>query len=88
MVMAGELSRRLGLVDAAYVDRIRRIVERCGLPVRGPALGADRYLELMRLDKKSEAGEIRFVVIESPGRAAVRPAPDGLVREVLAATCA
>ncbi len=88
MVMAGELSRRLGLVDAAYVDRIRRIVERCGLPVRGPALGADRYLELMRLDKKSEAGEIRFVVIEAPGRAAVRPAPDALVREVLAATCA
>ncbi len=88
MVMAGELSRRLGLVDATYVDRLRRIVERCGLPVRGPALGADRYLELMRHDKKAEAGEIRFVVIESPGRAALRPAPDGLVREVLAATCA
>ena len=88
MVMAAELSRRLGLIDAAYAARIRRLVERCGLPVRGPALGADRYLELMRLDKKSEAGEIRFVVIEAPGRAALRAAPDGLVREVLADTCA
>ena len=39
----------------------------------------------MRLDKKAEAGEIRFVVIESPGRAGVRPAPDALVAEVLAA---
>jgi len=40
----------------------------------------------MRLDKKSEAGEIRFVVIEAPGRAGVRAAPDALVGDVLAAT--
>jgi 3-dehydroquinate synthase len=85
MVMAADLSHRLGLINAAYLSRIRRIVERCGLPVRGPALGADRYLELMRVDKKAEAGEIRFVVIEAPGRAGMRAAPDALVREVLAA---
>jgi 3-dehydroquinate synthase len=88
MVMAAELSRRLGLIDAAYASRIRQLVERCGLPVKGPDLGADRYLELMRLDKKAEAGEIRFVVLESPGHAAVRAAPDRMVREVLATTCA
>jgi 3-dehydroquinate synthase len=87
MVMAAELSRRLGLIDADYASRIRTLVERCGLPVRAPALGADRYLELMRVDKKAEGGEIRFVVIEAPGRAGVRTAPDALVREVLAATC-
>jgi 3-dehydroquinate synthase len=85
MVMAADLSRRLGLIDEAYAGRIRSLVERCGLPVRGPALGAQRYLELMRLDKKAEAGEIRFVVIEAPGRAGMRAAPDVLVREVLAA---
>jgi 3-dehydroquinate synthase len=87
MVMAAQLSRRLGLIDAAYESRIRHLVERCGLPVCGPALGADRYLELMRLDKKSEGGEIRFVVIEAAGRGGVRAAPDALVREVLADTC-
>lgn len=86
MVMAAELSVRLGLIDKAYAARIRRLVERCGLPVRGPALGTQRYLELMRLDKKSEGGEIRFVVIEAPGRAGMRPAPDALVSDVLAAT--
>jgi 3-dehydroquinate synthase len=85
MVMAAELSRRLGLVDAAYVQRLRSIIERAGLPVRGPALGEERYLELMRHDKKAEGGEIRFVVIEAPGRAGVRPAPDTTVREVLRA---
>jgi 3-dehydroquinate synthase len=85
MVMAINLSQRLGLVDAAYADRLTRLIERARLPVVGPALGADRYLELMRVDKKSEGGEIRFVVIDAPGRAAMRPAPEALVRDVIAA---
>ncbi|CAM3409883.1 3-dehydroquinate synthase [Paracidovorax anthurii] len=92
MVMAAELSHRLGLVDADFVARLRRLIERAGLPVRGAVLdaadNAGRYLELMRLDKKAEGGEIRFVVIDGPGRAAVRPAPDALVREVIDACCA
>lgn len=92
MVMAAELSRRLGLVDAAFVQRLRQLIERAGLPVRGPVIdagdNAGRYLELMRVDKKSEGGEIRFVVIDGPGRAAVRPAPDAMVREVIDACCA
>ena len=85
MVMAADLSVRLGLIDQAYADRLTRLIERAKLPVHGPALGADRYIELMRVDKKSEAGEIRFVVIDAPGRASVRPAPDEMVRAVLAA---
>jgi 3-dehydroquinate synthase len=84
MVMALQLSRRLGLVDDAFVQRVTALIARAGLPTVGPALGAERYLELMRVDKKAEAGEIRFVVIERPGQAAVRGAPDALVRQVLA----
>jgi 3-dehydroquinate synthase len=84
MVMALQLSRRLGLVDPSFVERVSALVARAGLPTVGPALGADRYLELMRVDKKAEAGQIRFVVIERPGQAAVRGAPDELVRQVLA----
>ncbi|MEO8151700.1 MAG: 3-dehydroquinate synthase [Rhizobacter sp.] len=85
MVMAADLSQRLGLIGAAYVERLTRLIERAKLPIEGPALGADRYLELMRVDKKSEGGEIRFVVIDEPGRASVRPAPDEIVRDVIAA---
>jgi 3-dehydroquinate synthase len=85
MVMAAELSCRLGLVDTLYVQRLRSIIERAGLPVRGPVLGLDRYLELMRHDKKAEGGEIRFVLFDACGRAVVRPAPDQVVREVLQA---
>jgi 3-dehydroquinate synthase len=84
MVMAMQLSRRLGLVDEAFVQRVTALIARAGLPVVGPALGAERYLELMRIDKKAEGGEIRFVVVEKPGVAGVRGAPDDVVRQVLA----
>jgi 3-dehydroquinate synthase len=87
MVMALELSRRLGTVSVAFAERMTALIARAGLPTRGPALGPDRYLELMRVDKKAEGGEIRFVVIDSPGRAVVRAAPDALVREVIQACC-
>ena len=92
MVMAAQLSQRLGLVDQAFVERLTRLIQRAGLPVRAPLLSptdnAGRYLALMRVDKKSEAGEIRFVLISEPGKAALRSAPEALVREVIDACCA
>lgn len=92
MVMAAHLSQRLGLIDAALVQRLSALIEKAGLPIKGPQLSATdnagRYLELMRLDKKAEGGEIRFVVIDGPGNASVRSAPDALVREVINYCCA
>ena len=92
MVMAAHLSQRLGLVDAAFVQRITRLVQGAGLPTVGPVLDAQdnagRYLDLMRVDKKAEGGEIRCVLIDGPGRACVRGAPDALVRAVIDACCA
>jgi 3-dehydroquinate synthase len=88
MVMASELSHRLGLVDRAFVDRITQLIARAGLPVRGPQLGAAEYLAHMRVDKKAQAGEIRFVLIDGPGRAIVQGASDALVSEVIEACCA
>jgi 3-dehydroquinate synthase len=89
MVMASDLSARLGLMPASFVERMRRLVERARLPVAAPAsIGADRFVELMRVDKKAEGGEIRFVLIESLGRAVQRGAPDALVRETIAACSA
>ncbi|MBN8491284.1 MAG: 3-dehydroquinate synthase [Burkholderiales bacterium] len=85
MVMAADLSARLGLVTEAFSARLQRLIARAGLPVRGPDLGSDRYLELMRVDKKAQGGEIRFVLIDGPGRAVLRAVPDATVRQVLAA---
>jgi len=83
MLMASDLSVRLGLMPEPFVDRMETLLRRAGLPTTGPALGTERYLDLMRVDKKAVAGEIRFVVIEALGRAAVRSAPDDVVVEVL-----
>lgn len=92
MVMAAHLSQRLGLVDAAFVQRLTRLIERAGLPTRGAILdaqdNASAYLEHMRVDKKAEAGAIRFVLIDGPGQAVMRAAPDDMVREVIDACCA
>lgn len=91
MVMAAQLSLRLGLVDAAFVARLTALIKKAGLPTVAPALAptvqanADRYLELMRVDKKAEAGEIKFILINQPGQCVVQTAPDALVREVIAA---
>ena len=83
MVMAADLSVRLGLMPPEFLERLRQLIARAGLPTIGPRLGAERYLELMRVDKKAEGGEMRFVVIESLGNATMRPAPDAVVRDVL-----
>ena len=91
MVMAAQLSHRLGLVDALFVARLTELIARAGLPVKGPILNVDdnagRYLELMRVDKKAEAGDIKFVLIDGPGRAVVRSAPEAMVREVIDHCC-
>jgi len=83
MVLAAHLSAELGLVPAAYAGRIERLVARAGLPTKAPAWAGQRWLELMRLDKKAEAGEIRFVLIDRPGSAVVRPAADEVVLDVI-----
>jgi 3-dehydroquinate synthase len=91
MVMAARLSCALGLVEQAWVDRIIALIRRAGLPTIGPVLdeedNAGRYLALMRLDKKAEAGAIRFVLLDGPARARVQAAPDATVRAVIDDCC-
>jgi 3-dehydroquinate synthase len=87
MVMAADLSARLGLIEHSYARRIKTLIERAGLPTSAPALGADRFIELMRIDKKSQAGEMRFVVLNGPGQATVRAAPTEIVAQVIEANC-
>jgi 3-dehydroquinate synthase len=85
MVLAAEVSVRLGLAQPGLVPRLKALLTRCGLPVVAPRMPLDQWLALMRVDKKAEGGEIRFVLIDGPGRCVVRPAPDALVTQVIAA---
>jgi 3-dehydroquinate synthase len=86
MVMAAELSARCGHLAPVDVARVRRLVQRAGLPATPPAMGPGRYLELMAGDKKAAAGRIRYVLLERIGHAALHADVDeGVVREVVAA---
>ena len=84
MAMAADLSVRLGLIEPAHARRINALVGAAGLPLRAPDLGANAYLDLMRLDKKAAGGSLRFVVLEAPGRAALRVVEPALVAATIA----
>ena len=71
MLMAADLSRRLGMIDASVLTRISALVERAGLPLEAPRIGAARARGLMQMDKKVLSGAIRLVLLEKLGRAAV-----------------
>jgi len=86
MVMACELSLRLGHLQKSDVARVRDLIGRAGLPVAGPALAPERMLELMAVDKKAAQGRVRFIVLEAIGRAALRADPgEARVREAIVA---
>ncbi len=75
-LIAAELSRRLGWLEAEAVLRIERLFVRADLPVRGAPLGAARYLELMRHDKKVQDGRLRLVLLKRIGSAVVSDEAD------------
>ncbi|NYE63531.1 3-dehydroquinate synthase [Duganella sp. 1224] len=84
MVMAADLSQRMGLIDAATVARVRQLVAAAGLPVKAPDLGVDQWLEAMAVDKKNEGGDIKFILMHPLGASKITTAP----RELLLATLA
>ena len=84
MVIAADVSRRLGRIAAADGDRLRRLLARANLPVAAPALGFERWKALMARDKKVSAGAVRFVLLDALGKAAISAdVPDSVLREVL-----
>ena len=71
MVMAADLSRRLGWISGTDAGRARVMVEQSGLPVEAPRIGAARARALMGLDKKVLGGRIRLVLLRALGDAFV-----------------
>ncbi len=69
MLIATDLSSRLGMVSGIVVEKLRQLLTRAGLPTQSPRFGAARALELMQMDKKVLAGSVRLVLLERLGRA-------------------
>jgi 3-dehydroquinate synthase len=86
MVMASELSGRVGLLANADASRVRDLIERAGLPLVPPAMAPERWRELMSVDKKSREGKLQFVVLERIGKATLSSdVPDATLGATLAA---
>jgi shikimate kinase/3-dehydroquinate synthase len=82
MVMAADLSHRLGFIDIGTKTRIVSLIKAAGLPTVPPDLGHERWVELMQIDKKSEGGQIRFILMKPLGTPFITSVP----LEVLQAT--
>jgi 3-dehydroquinate synthase len=82
--LAADLSRRLGWITGSEVDRIIALLQRAGLPVQPPAeMRVEDYLEIMAVDKKNVDGEIRLILLERIGKAAL---PQSVAIDQLKAT--
>jgi 3-dehydroquinate synthase len=85
MVMAADLSVRVGLLSNADASRLKKIIQALHLPTQPPKLGVDRFMELMSVDKKAEGGEVRYILLNGLGQAKIQTVDDDLVIQTLIA---
>ncbi|MCH8550405.1 MAG: 3-dehydroquinate synthase [Natronospirillum sp.] len=72
LLMAADLSSRMGHLESSVIDRVHTLLEQAKLPVRSPdGMSRDDYLQLMARDKKVESGVLRLVLLKSLGHAIV-----------------
>lgn len=87
-VLACRLSERLGRISSEDVRRVERLTAQCGLPTEIEGLGlfeADALIARMAGDKKTEAGALTLILMNSVGQAeAVRGVDPADIKAVLA----
>lgn len=85
MVMAADLSCRMGWLSEEAKARIIAVVQAAGLPTIAPDLGTERWLELMSVDKKNKDGKIKFILLKDIGVPEITTVPLDVLIETLAA---
>src|SRR3989441_8736368 len=84
IVAEARLALRLGVASPQTVLRQERLLAALGLPVRAPAIDADRVLAAMTRDKKARDGRVPFVLAPRIGAFQLQyDVPWDLVRAVL-----
>ena len=84
MMGAVRISQRLGIISEDVVQRQKSLLERFSLPTTAPDVEPQQVVKAMFLDKKTEGGSIKWVLLEGIGRAVVRrDVPTDLVEETL-----
>ncbi|HJT66835.1 MAG TPA: 3-dehydroquinate synthase [Pyrinomonadaceae bacterium] len=88
MLVAGELSRALGLLGAEDLQSLRKAVALCGPLPRADKLDVNQIIRALQHDKKSVDGKINWVLLEGVGRPKIvdgRLIDAGLLRHSLRA---
>ncbi len=87
MLMAVDLSVRLGWLAAADRVATEELLSSAGLPIKAPEnMAVEKYLELMAVDKKVLDGRIRLVLLSAIGEACVTSEVDvSLIKDTIAA---
>ena len=67
MLVAGELSRNLGLLDPGELELLREAVHLCGPLPRADNLDLNHIISALKHDKKSVDGQINWVLLEGVG---------------------
>ena len=84
MMGAARISQRMGMIPEEVVERQRHILERFNLPTTAPDIDPQQAFNAMSLDKKTEGGSIKWVLLEDVGKAVVRrDVPADLVEETV-----
>ena len=71
MVMAADLSYRMGWISKQDVERTKKIIQRANLPVACPNIPLDEFLAYMSHDKKVLNGQLRLVLMKQLGQAII-----------------
>ncbi len=83
-LLAADLSRRMGQITQDDMARVAALFQSAGLPTLAPDLGVEAYLNYMGVDKKVEAGKMRFVLFRKLGECYVSAdAPADLLKQTL-----
>lgn len=71
MVMAADLSQRMGWISAEDLTRTKNIIQRANLPIVCPQIPLDDFLAYMAHDKKVLNGQLRLVLMQAVGQAII-----------------
>ena len=71
MVMAADLSHRMGWISLEDLERTKKIISRAQLPIVCPKIPLDDFLAYMAHDKKVLNGQLRLVLLQQLGKAVI-----------------
>ncbi len=84
MIAAAKLSHKMNLCSSLVVSEIESLIQKAGLPTKVRGLSLDKVRHHMQVDKKAQAGKLKFILVQEIGKVVTRSdVPDALLNEVI-----